>query len=87
MDDDHALAVIRSRCDGALTAVELDQIEAAIRQRPAPIMLDADMAGKMMTVIDAIEERLGAMENAWRERAMAQEREAAFIDSASEVFH
>lgn len=87
MDDDRASALIRHRCGDALTEVELDQIEAAIRQRPAPILLDADVAGKLFAVIEVIEQRMGEMTGALTERALAQEIEASFIDSAAKVFH
>lgn len=82
MDDNRAVALIRSRCDGALTAVELDEIEAAIRQRPAPILLDADVAEKLTTVLDALEDRLAGMIERVDAQRIAEAREAAFIDAA-----
>ena len=86
MDDDELLRLVAARCP-ELSELELDRIEAAIRHRPAPILLDVDVAEKLFAVIDVIERRLNEMTAALAERAIAQEREAAFIDSAAEVFH
>lgn len=82
MDDDHAIALIRHRCGDALTEVELAEIEAAISDRAPPVLLDADVAGKLMAVTDVIEQRLDQMTAALAERALAQERENAFVDAA-----
>jgi hypothetical protein len=87
MDDDHAVALIRSRCGDALTELELDQIDAAIRQQPPPVMLDADVAEKLTTVVDAMERRLDAMTEVLAERSLAQQQEDAFVDAAAEVLH
>lgn len=87
MDDDELVRLVAARCGDALTEVELAEIEAAISDRAPPVMLDQIVAEKLFAVIDLIERRLDQMTAALAERAMAQEIEASFIDSASEVFH
>lgn len=94
MDDDYAIALIRSRCGDALTRLELDQIEAAIRQRPALALIDAEMADTLKEALDAMQQRQDEMDaelaalRAQRDRAQeAEEIEASFIDSADQQFH
>ena len=89
MDIDHAAAVIRSRCGDALTEIELDQIEAAVRQQPAPVLLDGEAAARLIAALDQLETRVGqiiASANATHEAGVAagQVREAwdAFVDAA-----
>ena len=85
MDDDDFLRLIEARCP-ELSELELDQIEAALANR-LWIVLDGDVAEKLMAVIDVIQQRLDELTAALAERAIAQEIEASFIDSAAEVLH
>ena len=83
MDIDRAIALITARCPEL--EPDLAEIEAAISGRAPPVMLDKDMAERLMTVIDVIERRLDEMTAALDERAIAQELEASFIDAAGET--
>jgi hypothetical protein len=96
-DAEYVLRVIASRCGDALDAVTLAEIEAALKDKPAPIMLPAEIAARIGAVLDAIEERLAAMEEALLARKAEDERRAiederrvienAFIDSAGETLN
>jgi hypothetical protein len=50
-------------------------------------LLDADIAGKLFAVIDALEDRVRGMIKRVEAQHIEEEREAAFIDAAAEVFH
>jgi hypothetical protein len=85
MDLDHALAVIRARCEGALSDDELAEIEAAVSDLAPAILLDKDMAEKLMAVIDALEDRVAEMIERVETQHIEEEREAAFVDAAGET--
>ncbi len=86
----YVLAVIASRAGDVLDANTLAEIETALCDKPAPIMLPGAIAERIEAVLSAIEERLAAMEEAALERKAEDERRAvedAFIDAAGETLN
>ena len=82
----YVLAVIASRAGDVLDADTLAEIETALCDKPAPIMLPGAIAERIEAVLDAIEARLDAMEatrDALAEAATKRAVEDAFVDSAS----
>ena len=59
------------------------EIEAAISGRAPPVMLDKDMAERLMTVIEALEDRVAGMVERVKAQHIEEEREAAFVDGAA----
>lgn len=84
MDVDAIVSLLSARIP-ELSDVDRAEIEAAIRGRPPPVLLDKDMAERLMAVIEALEDRVAGMIGRVEVRHVEEEREAAFIDAAGET--
>lgn len=78
-DVDRIVRVVAARCEGALTPVEIDAIEAALASKPSPVMLSGEIAERIGDLLSALEARLDGMLATVAER----ERENAFVDAAA----
>ena len=84
MDVDYIVSLLSARMP-ELSELERAEIEAAISGRAPPVLLDADMAGRLMAVIEALEDRLAGMIERVEAQHVEEERAAAFVDAAGET--
>jgi hypothetical protein len=65
IDHDHTIRVIRARCCDALTPAEIDAVASALAGRDdATGAISADIAARILEVLEALEARIAEIEEA-----------------------